>query len=39
MMTVMAFLIAGLALAMHHANIKRLIQGTENKFSFHKKNK
>ena len=37
MMTVMAFLIAGLALAMHHTNIKRLIQGKENKFSFHKK--
>jgi len=37
MMTVMAFLLGGLALGMHHTNIKRLIQGKENKFSFHKK--
>lgn len=37
MMTIMAFFLGGLALAMHHANIKRLIQGNESKFSFHKK--
>ena len=37
MMTVMAFLLGGLALGMHHTNIKRLLQGKENKFSFHKK--
>ena len=36
MMTIMAFFLSGLALAMHHANIKRLIQGKESKFSFHK---
>lgn len=36
MMTIMAFMLAGLALGMHHTNIKRLIQGKENRFSFHK---
>ena len=39
MMTIMAFCLAGLAIGMHHTNIKRLIQGTERKFSFHKHKK
>ena len=37
MMTVMAFFLGALALGMHHANVKRLIQGKEHKFSFHKR--
>lgn len=37
MLVILSFCLAGLALAMHHTNIKRLIQGKENKFSFHKK--
>ena len=32
-----AFLIAGGAIARHHANISRLVHGTERKLSFHKK--
>ena len=37
MMTIMAFCLAGIAIYMHHGNIKRLREGTDNKFSFHKK--
>ena len=37
MLVIMAFCLAGLALWMHHTNIQRLLKGTENKFSFHKK--
>ena len=37
MMTIMAFILAALAIYMHHGNIKRLLNGTESKFSFHKK--
>ena len=37
MMTIMAACLAALALGMHHTNIKRLLQGKENRFSFHKK--
>ena len=37
MMTILAFCLAGLAIWMHHSNIIRLRNGTENKFSFHKK--
>ena len=37
MMTIMAFCLGALAVYMHHGNIKRLREGTENKFSFHKK--
>ena len=37
MMTILAFCLAGLAIYMHHANIRRLRAGTESKFSFHKK--
>ena len=37
MMTVMAVCLGGLALYMHRTNIQRLLNGTENKFSFHKK--
>ena len=37
MLVILAFCLAALALAMHHTNIKRLLNGTENKFSFHKK--
>ncbi len=36
MMTIMAFCLAGLTIGMHHTNIKRLIHGTERRFSFHK---
>ena len=39
MMTIMAFCLAGLAIGMHRTNIKRLLQGTERKFSFHKHKK
>ena len=34
---VLAFIIGGLVVWQHRANIKRLLSGTENKFSFHKK--
>lgn len=34
---VLSFLCGGLVVFMHRANIKRLLQGNENKFSFHKK--
>ena len=34
---VLGFLCGGLVVYMHRANIKRLIQGNESKFSFHKK--
>ena len=37
MMTIMAACLAGLALGMHHTNIKRLLHGQERRFSFHKK--
>ena len=37
MMTVMAFCLGALAVYMHHGNIERLRNGTESKFSFHKK--
>lgn len=36
-LTVMAVIIGGLILYMHRANIKRLVTGTENKFSLHRK--
>ena len=32
---VICCVVAGIAIALHHANIKRLINGNENKFSFH----
>ena len=34
---VLSFIIGGLILWQHRANIKRLLTGTENKFSLHKK--
>ena len=34
---VLAFIIGGLVVWQHRANIKRLLNGTENKFSLHKK--
>ena len=34
---VLAFLIGGLVVWQHRANIRRLLAGTENKFSLHKK--
>ena len=37
MMTIMASCLAALACWMHRSNIKRLLAGTENKFSLHKK--
>ena len=37
MMTILAFCLAALAIYMHHGNIQRLREGTESKFSFHKK--
>ena len=37
MMTILSFCLAALAIWMHHGNIKRLREGTESKFSFHKK--
>ncbi len=37
MMTILAFCLAALAIWMHHGNIVRLRNGTESKFSFHKK--
>ncbi len=36
-LTVLAVVIGGLILYMHRANIQRLLSGTENKFSLHKK--
>ena len=36
-LTVLAVVIGGLILYMHRGNIKRLLTGTENKFSLHKK--
>lgn len=35
--TVFGFLLGGLVVYMHRANIKRLLSGTESKLSFHKK--
>ena len=35
--TVLAVLIGGMILFMHRSNIKRLLNGTESKFSFHRK--
>ena len=35
--TVFGFLLGGLVVYMHRANIKRLLSGTESKFSLHKK--
>lgn len=35
--TVLAVVIGGMILYMHRANIHRLLTGTENKFSLHKK--
>ena len=37
MLIILAFCLGGLALGMHHTNIKRLLNGTESKFTFHKK--
>lgn len=37
MLTVMGFILGGLVVYMHRANIHRLLTGTENKFSLHKK--
>lgn len=34
---VLAFIIGGLVVWQHRANIKRLLSGTESKFSLHKK--
>ena len=34
---VLAFIIGGLIVWQHRANIKRLLSGTESKFSLHKK--
>ena len=36
-LTILAVIIGGLILYMHRANIHRLLTGTENKFSLHKK--
>ncbi len=36
-MTLIALVIAALVIYMHRGNIKRLLEGTERKFSFHKK--
>ena len=38
-LTVLGFLMGGLVVYMHRANIKRLLNGTESKFSFKKKKK
>ena len=35
---VLGFLCGGLVVWQHRSNIKRLLNGTENKFSLHKKN-
>ena len=37
MLVILAFCLAAIAIAMHRTNIKRLLAGKENKFSFHKK--
>ena len=37
MLVILAFCLAALAIGMHHSNIKRLLNGTESKFSFKKK--
>ena len=37
MIVVLSFLCGGLVVWQHRANIKRLVQGNENKFSFHRK--
>lgn len=37
MVTVLATIIGGMILFMHRGNIKRLLSGTENKFSIHRK--
>ena len=39
MVVVLSFLCGGLVVWQHRGNIKRLIQGNENKFSFHRKPK
>jgi glycerol-3-phosphate acyltransferase PlsY len=36
MMTIMAFCLGAMAVYLHQSNIKRLREGTESKFSFHK---
>ena len=37
MMTILAFCLGAMAVYLHHGNIQRIRNGTENKFSFHKK--
>lgn len=37
LLTVLALLCGGLLVIKHHANIKRILKGTESKFSFHRK--
>lgn len=37
LLTVLALLCGGLLVVKHHANIKRILKGTESKFSFHHK--
>ena len=37
LLTVLALLCGGLLVVKHHANIKRILKGTESKFSFHRK--
>ena len=37
LLTVFGALLGGLVLYMHRSNIKRLLTGTENKFSLHRK--
>lgn len=37
LLTVFAVLCGGLLVVKHHANIKRILKGTESKFSFHRK--
>lgn len=37
LLTILAALCGGLLVAKHHANIKRILNGTEAKFSFHRK--
>lgn len=37
LLTVLALLCGGLLIAKHHANIKRILKGTESKFSFRRK--
>ena len=38
-LTVLGFMMGGLVVYMHRANIKRLLNGTESKFAFKKKKK